>query len=79
MLEMGVDIRAAEAVEEGVACDIGSAWAIASYFEQLHDIRRDRLDAEGVLEDLTELVGRSSMKASRFPLSPSSMPPIASV
>ncbi len=70
MLEMGVDIRAAEAVEEGVACDIGSLGAIASYFEQLHDIRRDRLDAEGVLEDLTEIGRAEFHEGKSVPLIP---------
>ena len=48
----------------------GSLGAIASYFEQLHDIRRDRLDAEGVLEDLTEIGRAEFHEGKSVPLIP---------
>lgn len=39
---------------DGMPCDIGSLDAIEAYFGELHELRRDRLDAESVLADLTE-------------------------
>lgn len=52
------DGESAAAVKEGDdACDIGSLEAISSYFDQLHEVRGDRLDAEGVLAALTEFGG----------------------
>lgn len=36
----------------GESCDVGSLEVIAAYFNQLHEIRRDRLDASGALADL---------------------------
>lgn len=33
-------------------CDVGSLEVIAAYFDQLHDVRRDRLDASDALRDL---------------------------
>lgn len=43
----GIDVSAA-----GEPCDVGSLEVIAAYFNQLHEIRRDRLDASGALADL---------------------------
>ena len=43
----GMDASAA-----GEPCDVGSLEVIAAYFNQLHEIRRDRLDASGALADL---------------------------
>lgn len=54
--------------EGGVACDIGSLDAIASYFDQLLDLRSDRLDAEKVLCDLSTFTA--------FPLSDIWLPSI---
>lgn len=48
------DSSDAEANADGMACDIGSLDAIEAYFGQLHDLRKDRLDAESVMADLTE-------------------------
>lgn len=42
-------------VDEGKPCDAGSLEVIAAYFEQLHDVRRDNLDASSVLSDLVNL------------------------
>ncbi len=39
--------------ERGVACDIGSLDAVASYFDQLLDLRSRRLDAGDALHDLS--------------------------
>ena len=42
----GIDVGRRE------SCDVGSLEVIAAYFNQLHEIRRDRLDASGALADL---------------------------
>lgn len=39
----------------GGSYDIGSLEVIAAYFDQLHEIRRDRLDASAALADLASL------------------------
>lgn len=70
MYEVGVGGQAAEEAEEGVACDIGSLGAISSYFDQLHELRRDRLDAEEVLRDFTEADQAEFHKGKRIPLIP---------
>lgn len=70
MQEMGVDVRGAEPAEEGIACDIGSLGAIASYFNQLHELRRERLDAEDVLRDLTEVDRAELHEGKPIPLIP---------
>ena len=79
MLEMGVDIRAAEAVEEvshAISVRLGRSRRIlnsCTIYAATGWMRK------ACSRTSRKLVGRSSMKASRFPLSPSSMPPIASV
>lgn len=44
----------AAGMDEGQPCDAGSLEVIAAYFSQLHDLRRDDLDASDVLADLTK-------------------------
>ena len=70
LLGIGVSLENAGAESEGVPCDIGSLEAIASYFDQLHELRADRLDAEGVLGDLTEIDRAEFHKDRTIPLIP---------
>lgn len=70
MQEMGVDVQAVGEAEGGVACDLGSLEAIDLYFNQLHELRRDRLDAEDVLKDLTEASRADFHKGYSVPLIP---------
>lgn len=48
--DVGIDVS-----DVGEPCDVGSLEVIAAYFNQLHEIRRDRLDASGALGDLEAL------------------------
>ena len=48
--DAGMDVGAV-----GASYDVGSLEVIAAYFNQLHEIRRDRLDASGALADLESL------------------------
>ncbi|MRX83593.1 CRISPR-associated helicase Cas3' [Eggerthella guodeyinii] len=70
MLGMGLAMEEGGSADGGVACDIGSLEAIASYFDQLHELRRERLDAENVLEDLTEFGQAALLEGRSIPLIP---------
>lgn len=70
MLGMGLAMEEVTSADDGVACDIGSLEAIASYFDQLHELRRERLDAENVLEDLTEFGRAALLEGRSIPLIP---------
>lgn len=70
MLGMGLAMEEVGSADDGVACDIGSLEAIASYFDQLHELRRERLDAENVLEDLTEFGQAALLEGRSIPLIP---------
>lgn len=70
MLGMGLAMEEVGSADGGVACDIGSLEAIASYFDQLHELRRERLDAENVLEDLTEFGQAALLEGRSIPLIP---------
>ncbi|MEA5020547.1 MAG: CRISPR-associated helicase Cas3' [Gordonibacter sp.] len=51
----------ARGAEEGCRCDIGSLEVIHAYFDQLHELRAERLDATHALSDMTNFSTIDSM------------------